>query len=641
MRGPLTFLQPGGFWLLAALAPLVVLYILKVRRERRVVASTWLWAEAQRDLLARSPFRRLRAQVPLLLQALALAALALALARPTTRHRALLGGHVAIVIDTSASMGAREGPEGRRRVDIAKQGALDALTALAPGADAMVLAAGREARVAAPLDRDVRRLQDAVEGLEADDVEGDLGAALALAVDRLRALGGEGRVVVFTDGNLARPESLQGAALPTEVVLVGGAAENTAVVRVDVRAGADPVTRRDEVQAFALLGHYGARPRDVFVTLRLDGTDAPLASRRLLLQPGERAPVVLTFEPSPGDRGKGLLLEISPPDALPTDDVAYARVPEGQRQPALLVSRKPSPWLERALASDPLVELWKGSPDEAAKARLGEGALYVYDGLCPEAPPAGDFVIVAPPPGTCLGVGVGTPRDAPALTSWAEGDARFRFLTLDGVGVAHATPLAAEGSAALVRSSEGALVADASPPGRSGTLIGFDVGDSNWPLRASFVLFVRNVVELARTHRDHGAGSGRAGEALRIAVPPGVERVKVDGPPAGARPTSREAAARAGLAVVSDVRRAGLYHVSWQGTTPGSTLVAVNLTSERESDLRARLDPSTVVGARVALTPVVADAHADWSYLAAALALGLVALDAYWLTRRARAPGHA
>ncbi|HEU4537964.1 MAG TPA: VWA domain-containing protein, partial [Polyangiaceae bacterium] len=190
----------------------------------------------------------------------------------------------------------------------------------------------------------------------------------------------------------------------------------------------------------------------------------------------------------------------------------------------------------------------------------------------------------------------------------------------------------------LVRSSEGALAADASPPGRSGTVIGFDVGDSNWPLRASFVLFVRNVVELARAHRDHGAGSGRAGEALRVAVPPEVERVRVDGPGGGA---AREASARAGLAVVSDVRRAGLYHVSWPGPPPGGTLVAVNLTSERESDLRARLDPAVATGARVALAPAVADAHADWSYLAAALALALVALDAYWLTRRARAPGHA
>ena len=56
---PLELLRPSGLWLLGLLVPLVVLYILKVRRRRLRVSSTWLWAVARRDLLARSPFRRL------------------------------------------------------------------------------------------------------------------------------------------------------------------------------------------------------------------------------------------------------------------------------------------------------------------------------------------------------------------------------------------------------------------------------------------------------------------------------------------------------------------------------------------------------------------------------------------------------
>ena len=42
--GGLSLLAPKGLWLLGLLAPLVVLYILKIRRQRRRVASTWLWA---------------------------------------------------------------------------------------------------------------------------------------------------------------------------------------------------------------------------------------------------------------------------------------------------------------------------------------------------------------------------------------------------------------------------------------------------------------------------------------------------------------------------------------------------------------------------------------------------------------------
>src|SRR5258708_40069551 len=95
--GGLHFGDPRGLLLLAGLVPLVVLYILKIKRRRQRVSSTWLWAAAQRDLLAKHPFRKLVPELPLLLEILALAALALALARPTTRGGALGGDPVALL----------------------------------------------------------------------------------------------------------------------------------------------------------------------------------------------------------------------------------------------------------------------------------------------------------------------------------------------------------------------------------------------------------------------------------------------------------------------------------------------------------------------------------------------------------------
>src|SRR4051812_29669453 len=99
--GPFELMNPRGLWLLAGVAPLVALYILKIKRERLRVPSTWLWAASGRDLLAKHPFRKLRAELPLVLQILALAALAIALSRPAMRGGQIAGDHVAIVIDTS------------------------------------------------------------------------------------------------------------------------------------------------------------------------------------------------------------------------------------------------------------------------------------------------------------------------------------------------------------------------------------------------------------------------------------------------------------------------------------------------------------------------------------------------------------
>jgi hypothetical protein len=628
---PLELRAPGGLWLLSLIVPLVALYILKIRRQRLRVASTWLWGLSQRDLLAKSPFKRLVMQVPLLLQLAALALLALALAKPATRGGALVGDHVAIVVDTSASMAAKL-DDGSTRIGAARKAAENVIRQLGPGADALIIEAGREARIASPLDRDARRLEAAIARLAAGDVEGNLGRAVALASDRLRPLGGEKRIVVITDRALSDPQALAVAQVPVDVLDVGSDTGNTAVVRVDVRTGTDPVTKREQVQAFALVAHFSKSPRDVFVTLRQRNVSEPLASRKITLAPGERAPVVLTFEPTPGDRGSGLIVEVSPEDALGLDDRAYARVPMGRKIPVVLSPADKAPWVKRALLADPDVEL-SGTPlANLTPEVVPEDSLLVVVGACPASIPGGDLLIVDPPPGRCRTATIGKKLERPSITSWTESDPRLRFLTFDSVEISSAHDIETEGAAdSLVRSSEGTLMSDVSSPGRTGTLLGFDPGESNWPLKASFVLFVRNVVELARSHRARGiTGPARTGEPLSVRVPPDLTEVEVEDPVQ----QKLTIPAKSGLAVVPEVQKSGFYFVSWKGTRPGSVLIPANLTSETESDIRPKELAESKAQVRVAEAKDIADAHTDWGWLCAALALFFIAFDAWWLTRR-------
>ena len=183
---------------------------------------------------------------------------------------------------------------------------------------------------------------------------------------------------------------------------------------------------------------------------------------------------------------------------------------------------------------------------------------------------------------------------------------------------------------------DGTLIADASSPGRSVTVIGFDVGESNWPLKASFVLFMRNVVELARSHRARGAEApGRVGEAYSLRVPLDVSEVELEAP--GRESVRQKLSARDGLCVVPNLPRAGFYFASYGGKSPGSALFAANLTSERESDLRPHDLPSRQGRPLPARTATeLASAVTDWSWLLAAVALLLIALDAWWVTRKPR-----
>jgi hypothetical protein len=622
--------NPQGLWLLALIPPLVALYILRVRRQRVTVASTWLWQAAARDMLARSPWQRLRARLLLLLELIALMALAAALARPALSGARLDSEHLALVIDTSASMLTDHG--GETRIAAARAAAERVIAALPPGADVLLIEAGGEPRVVGPADRDLSRVKGRLAKLGASGVEGQLERAVALASEQLAQRAGGRRIVVISDeGGLAA--ALPRTRVPLSVVKVGEPVDNTGIVRVDVGRGSGSTPNADgRVEVFAEVASFAKQPRDVFVTLKQRSSPTVLASRRLRLEPGQRAPVVLGFEAAPSDAGTGLMVELSPHDALAVDDVAFGRVPPSRKLTAIMAPPHHSPWFERALLADPDLELFGAPLAELTTSGISDEALVVVSGACPAELPGGDFVILNPPAGACHGALVGNVLEGPLVTSWDRTDARLRFMTLDGVSIAKARvldPLSPQGL--LVKSREGALVVDISEAGRTGTLLGFDVGESNWPLRASFVLFVRNLAELSRAHRQSRiVGPARAGSPVRLRVPSGVTRATLIDP-AG---VETELEARSGLAIIARPDQPGFYLVSYGGQRPGSALSVVNLTSATESDLRARAAGTTdAASAQPATRSPVTESPGDFGFLAAALALLAIVAQVLWLTR--------
>ncbi|MCH8215901.1 MAG: VWA domain-containing protein, partial [Planctomycetes bacterium] len=93
----------------------MLLYFLKLKRQEQVVSSTFLWKRAVQDLQVNAPFQRLRRNILLLLQLLALLAVLLALAGPILALSTGAGKRHVILIDRSASMSATDGdPEGRQ-----------------------------------------------------------------------------------------------------------------------------------------------------------------------------------------------------------------------------------------------------------------------------------------------------------------------------------------------------------------------------------------------------------------------------------------------------------------------------------------------------------------------------------------------
>src|SRR5262249_61429932 len=118
-----------------------------VRRRERTVSSLLLWSAALRDREASTFFQRLHRDPLLLLQLLALLALALALARPVATVMGQGARKVVVVLDTSASMKARD--VSPSRFEVARAGAASLVRGLGEGAEVMVIEAGVQPKVTA------------------------------------------------------------------------------------------------------------------------------------------------------------------------------------------------------------------------------------------------------------------------------------------------------------------------------------------------------------------------------------------------------------------------------------------------------------------------------------------------------------
>src|SRR3982750_567333 len=92
--------------------PIVLLYMLRLRRREVVVSSTFLWQQIVRDNEANTPWQRLRRNLLLFLQLIILALLVLALARPFITVPAVTTGQIELLLDASASMKASDMPNG-------------------------------------------------------------------------------------------------------------------------------------------------------------------------------------------------------------------------------------------------------------------------------------------------------------------------------------------------------------------------------------------------------------------------------------------------------------------------------------------------------------------------------------------------
>lgn len=662
----MSWLTPG----LAAVAAgvlvplLVLLYFLKLRRREVEVSTTLLWKKSIEDMRANAPFQKLRRNLLLFLQLLALAAGLLALAQPEIA--AALGEktrHI-IVIDRSASMSAADGAGGGTRLEQAKREALAFIDALrepgvlnvGPRDEAMVVAFDAGAEVLQPWTADKNRLRAAVESIAPTDSPTRMDEAVRLSgayappvlIENTGLVSqATAPMHVWTDGRVADARDvLLPSVTPMTYHRVGDAAtENVGIV--GLRAERD-FNNPSRLSVFVGLRSTAPVARDAEVELAVDGLVVAIRSAPISAAGEDGAGVggvVFTFDRPEGGLAR---VRLTAGDALGADDSASLVIPPARRLSVALVTDD-DPYTRWALEGMSLARLRVLTPAEYVVAPASELAGFdvtIMSGWAPDGPLApGRYLVMGAAP-AFDGLSSAGVRDEPSeIIDWVRDHPMFRAVSLDGLVIARDLRLEVrEDLRVLARSSAGPAVVEATSPGVRAIVVSFTPGESMWPFDPGFVLTLANAL---RTLGD--AGSAAASEPIRpgavatTRVPAGVEIVELR-EPGGAMRTL--VPAPDGTVTFGPIARAGVYELRWAGD-PGPTdivvggravrVLAANLLDAEESDIRPA--GSLDLASRVVRASAGAGSNLErrrlWPWLLAA-ALAVVMLEWWVYQNRSR-----
>lgn len=517
MRWP-EFLGLQNAWLLGLLAPLVILYFLKLKRPRLDIPSLALWRSVLNDQRVNSPFQRFRRNLLLLLQVLLLISLALAAMQPIFSSGSDRAEYLPVLIDCSASMAALDGPRGTSRLDAAKQEVRKLIENLLPRQRISLIAVSSTARRLTDFSDNKRVLRDALEQLQVSPVASQLEDALRMTQALARTVKVE-TVVLYTDGNVPAivdfelPFKLNFQKLPVPGQNLGITALNARRTRdrwdVFVRIEASGGTPGADNSSAPNSGTGG---EEASTTETAPSTGPVLGATVQLLQKGkEPASEIISVEPGRSQRivfhvdaagASALEVRLQPADfdSLASDNVGWLDLPAGR--PLAVYCPVDLTSYRHALSGLSEVILY---PEDDGTGTTGSYDLVISDKPGDVGLEAGAFLFTGFVPDDLKNL-VRIDASLAEVVDWQRSAALLQHVLLTEVQIAE-QPVAGDevrdrdfeelGYDVLAHGRRGPLVLKKDIGGRPQHFLLFHTDRSTLPYRVAFPILVANAVQIA------------------------------------------------------------------------------------------------------------------------------------------------
>ena len=608
----MNFLAPTAFAFAAAIPVVVVFYLLKRKRVVRLVSSTLLWQKFLAETQASAPFQKLRKNWLLILQIILIAIAVLALSRPYFATRAKPAELRVVILDTSASMKATD--EFPSRFEKARAEALKWVDGLKDNEEMVVLQGGPNTEVKQNATTEKAALKRALQACVCSDGPTRLVEALRMAESLVRDRRNT-EIHLFSDGAVSELKEFENKGLPLVYHKVGKDAENLGITALDARSNPEDARQR---AIYANVVNVSSNQQSTEIELRLD--DKLIETRPITIPAGETSPQVFLAAQA---RDGVFSVHLTAKDQLATDNDAsiISLLPKPVK--VLLVTRG-NRLLEKALRAAANVELSTASSlaDEAK-----DFDFVVLDDVSPAVWPTKNILAIHVANTNWLEDVKSV--EAPAIVDWKTAHPLLRYAGFDNVQVMQSmTAKTPNWGVSLVDAPQAPLII-AGEMGRQRIIwIGFDILESNWPLRVSFPIFVANAVEWLNPANARGSQlQVKSGDAFRLALLQPQSSAQVKLPDGTERTVNLDK--NANEFVFSDTGKIGVYHVRL-GTN--ETVFCVNLLDAAETNIRPRDELKLGNYTRVSATTLQRANMELWRTIAAIAVLML--LVEWWYYHR-------
>lgn len=653
---PINMLNWWQWLIMLAVPPLIImLYFLKLRRMPVQVPSTYLWRRTVEDLHVNSIWQKLRKNLLLLLQLLAVLALILACLRPGFRGEETLGDRSIFMIDNSCSMQSKD--LGNSRLQLAKEAAYEMIDGLSGTDVGMVIGFSDRADVRQGFTTDKAKLRQAVESIVESNRTTDLSEALRAAsglanpgrtsqIDDLNdiqvAEALPATLYIFSDGGFGVPQ-LDLGNLSAEYISIGSVnPRNVGILAFTVERNSE---NPDQIEAFARVQNFGEAAETLSASLTMDGEliDATDVSIDALASTG------VSFQIQNVVEGK-LKLELETDDDFAADNTAFAGL-DPPRQLEVVLATAGSTALEAGLATEQAQALASirtidpaslDSPDVVKLAASGSIDLFIYDQCSPKVEPAANTLYLgAIPPSEEWSA---SPPSGPQFViDTNRAHPMMQYVDMGTVRIVEGQTLEMPpGGTSLLRSDTGVLFGVAPRGPYQDAVIGMPlarrtedggvIGNTDWPRKRSFPVFLLNALEyLGGAVSTAGSKTIQPGRPATLNLASRFDAISVDDPEGKTRKLQRNGQPQL---IYSETDKLGFYEAKAEESEQLLQLFTVNLFSERESNIVAA--PEVQIGAQnvVAQSPQTDIVRVEfWRWLLA-LALLVLCLEWYLYNRR-------